>query len=336
MDCEKFDLHVMDALYDELDELTYAALRRHVEGCSRCGAVWSELRATREVGVLPIVQPSDDLEARVLEAALAAQKTTPFPRKVLRALSWAGSHAMRPQLAMAALFFLVIGSSLLLLRARPGTPGAPMRVTERGAPAPDEEPPAATAAPAPAPASPGVAQRAEESEAKQKDAPKERERDKDAATDAKAALADARATRDKSGCGAAVGKFDEVGGRFPATAAAADAMWEEAVCYRSLGEPTKARELLLALKANGAYRDRVEQELSAEPQMNGNAQNVVATRAPAHAAPPAAQAAAAPLASAAPSATPNAAAEATSGSAYRHGAAAPRAKAAKAPATEPP
>ena len=97
-----------------------------------------------------MVQPSDDLEERVLAAAFAAQKQTPFPRKVLRALAWAGSHAMRPQLAMAALFFLVIGSSLLLLRARPGTAIAPPHVTERGAPAPDDEPPPLPAAAAPA------------------------------------------------------------------------------------------------------------------------------------------------------------------------------------------
>ena len=38
MDCEKFDQHVIEALYDELDELTYASLKRHVEGCSRCAA----------------------------------------------------------------------------------------------------------------------------------------------------------------------------------------------------------------------------------------------------------------------------------------------------------
>jgi hypothetical protein len=121
MDCEKFDQHVIDALYDELDELTHAALKRHVEGCSRCAGIWAGLRATREVGVLPLEEPSDDLEARILEAAFVAHKKVPFHKKVLRGLAWAGSHAMRPQLAMAALFFLVIGSSLLLLRARPGT-----------------------------------------------------------------------------------------------------------------------------------------------------------------------------------------------------------------------
>src|SRR5512143_2988932 len=130
MDCDRFDQHVMDALYDELDELTYAALKRHVEGCSRCAGVWAGLRATREVGVLPLEEPPADLEDRILDAVAVAQKTVPFHKKVLRGLAWAGSHAMRPQLAMAALFFLVIGSSLLLLRARPGTVVAPVRVTE--------------------------------------------------------------------------------------------------------------------------------------------------------------------------------------------------------------
>src|SRR5690242_16327302 len=117
MDCQKFDHVVMDALYEELDELTYAALRRHVEACSRCGEVWNGLRATREAAILPIEEPSEGLEQRILDAVTVAQKTTPWHRKALRALAWAGSMAMRPQLAMAALFFLVIGSSLLLLRA---------------------------------------------------------------------------------------------------------------------------------------------------------------------------------------------------------------------------
>jgi len=145
MDCEKFDQHVIAELYEELDELTHAALKRHVEGCSRCAAILSGLRATRDVGILPIEEPSDDLEARILEAAFVAQKKAPWPRKVLRGLAWAGSHAMRPQLAMAALFFLVIGSSLLLLRAKPGAI-APVRVTERGAPALEVEAPVAVAA----------------------------------------------------------------------------------------------------------------------------------------------------------------------------------------------
>src|SRR3954463_15341810 len=147
MDCEKFNLHVIDALYEELDELTHAALKRHVEGCSRCAAILSGLRATRDVGILPIEEPSDDLEARILDAVAVAQKKAPWPRKVLRGLAWAGSHAMRPQLAMAALFFLVIGSSLLLLRAKPGAGSfTPIRMSERGAPAPEAEAPIPAAA----------------------------------------------------------------------------------------------------------------------------------------------------------------------------------------------
>src|SRR5688500_2039225 len=123
MDCEKFDAHIIDELYGELDEVTHAAMRRHAEGCARCGSALSGLRATREVGVLPLVEPSDDLEARILEATAFAQRGAPWHRKLWRGVAWAGSHAMRPQLAMAAVFVLCIGASLMLL---PGGNGAPV------------------------------------------------------------------------------------------------------------------------------------------------------------------------------------------------------------------
>ncbi len=140
MDCDNFDQHVIDALYDELDELTMAAMKRHMEGCTRCAAAFSALRATRDVAVLPLEEPSEELESRILFAASAAQRKTPWHRKALRGLAWAGSHAMRPQLAMAAVFVLVIGSSLLLLRAKPGTTSiGPVRVTERGEPSPERD-----------------------------------------------------------------------------------------------------------------------------------------------------------------------------------------------------
>ena len=53
MDCEKFDQHVIEALYDELDELTDAALRRHVDGCTRCAQIFSQLKEAREVAAMP-------------------------------------------------------------------------------------------------------------------------------------------------------------------------------------------------------------------------------------------------------------------------------------------
>ncbi len=315
MDCEKFDQHVIDELYEELDELTHAALKRHVEGCSRCAAILSGLRATRDVGILPIEEPSDDLEARILEAAFVAQKKAPWPRKVLRGLAWAGSHAMRPQLAMAALFFLVIGSSLLLLRAKPGANGfAPVRVTERGAPAVEAEPspPAATAAPFAA-ASPVIAaasapaadpQQAADSAAptREKAAEVARLADKDAA---KLALTDARTVRDSAGCASAVSKYDEIGARFPGTGAAADAMWEAARCYRSMGDAAKARELYLALESVGSYRQRAEQELTAESGSGAlNTGNQIAQRSVAAGAKMPAAAAPAPPAAPPPVAKP--------------------------------
>jgi len=134
MDCEKFDHHVMDALYGELDELTYEALKRHVEGCARCGSVWSGLKSTRSATTLPLDEPSEGLEERILAAEKTVHRHAPWHRKIMRAAAWAGSHAMRPQLAMAALFMFVIGSSLLLLRARPGTMAPPVQVSEQGRP----------------------------------------------------------------------------------------------------------------------------------------------------------------------------------------------------------
>lgn len=345
MDCEKFDQHVMDALYDELDELTLAALKRHVEGCSRCAGVYAGLRATREVGILPIEEPPDDLEAKILDAVELAQKSVPLHKKVLRGLAWAGSHAMRPQLAMAALFFLVIGSSLLLLRARPGTLG-PVRVTENGAPAAEvvaeapergapqqvaAAPAAPSAAPAdvaagaapPAPAGYGAA----EAKAKGDNAEKESAKPIESGADARAALAAALELREASGCAAAVSKLDEVAVRFAGTQAASDAMWAEASCYKQMGDRARAQQIFLALRSTG-YRDRAQAELAEDANANSNLQNQVANRAAAPAA--------APPASAAPNvAGPQATALAEAERARNTdaaGAGAPAAKAAKRPA----
>jgi hypothetical protein len=229
---------------------------------------------------------------------------------------------MRPQLAMAALFFLVIGSSLLLLRAKPGTVGAPVRVTENGIPAPEQAEAPATvplAAPPPVAAAPSIAAaptaapasadeaaadgqlalaEARGREEVSKDAAKEakgaKEKDREASKSDKAdresaqlALSDARSVRDTSGCAAAVSKFDEVGTRFPGTGSAADAMWDAAACHKSMGELDKARQLYLALKSIDSYRERAEQELTTESNV-GSAQNQMAARAPKAAARPAA------------------------------------------------
>jgi hypothetical protein len=137
MDCEKFESAMMDELYGELDELTSAAAKRHVAGCARCSALLGGLRATRRVATVPLVDPPADLEDRILAAVKEAQKVVPFGRRVARAISVAGSWAMRPQTAMAALFLVMIGTSVLLLRGKSARApvGAEVTVTEQGAPA---------------------------------------------------------------------------------------------------------------------------------------------------------------------------------------------------------
>ncbi len=133
MDCEKFDRVLLDLLYGELDELTQASAKRHTEHCTRCRAIVTELRATREVGSLPLVDPPDGLELKILEAERQARAVLPLRQRFGRAVSVLAGYAMRPQLAMAALLLLMIGSSLVFLRARPGDRERVL-VTERGVP----------------------------------------------------------------------------------------------------------------------------------------------------------------------------------------------------------
>ena len=138
MDCEKFDRIVLDLLYDELDELTAAAARRHMEHCARCRAIGSGLRATREVGALPLVEPPEGLELRILQAEEQATELLPIGKRLGRGLSLLAGYAMRPQVSMAALLMLMIGSSLFFLRAQPGD-REHVLVTERGVPESDNE-----------------------------------------------------------------------------------------------------------------------------------------------------------------------------------------------------
>jgi TolA-binding protein len=138
VDCEKFDRIVLDLLYDELDELTTAAAKRHMEHCARCRAIGSGLRATREVGALPLVEPPEGLEQRILQAEEQAAHLLPIGKRLGRGLSLLASYAMRPQVSMAALLMLMIGSSLFFLRVQPGD-REHVLVTERGVPESDNE-----------------------------------------------------------------------------------------------------------------------------------------------------------------------------------------------------
>ncbi len=146
MDCEKFEATLIDELEGELDEITSAAHKRHASGCARCASLMSGMRATRRVAVLPLVDPPQDLEERILSAARAAQKVVPFRAKVSRFVSRAGAWAMRPQTAMAAVFLLVMGSSLVLMKSgRHASEPARATVRAEGAPAEQMAPAGAAA-----------------------------------------------------------------------------------------------------------------------------------------------------------------------------------------------
>lgn len=150
MDCEKFDRIALDLLYEELDELTAAAARRHLEHCSRCRTIESQQRATREIGVLPMVAVPAGLTARILDAERRAQERRSLRQRFGHVISVAAGYAMRPQLAMAALLLLMVGTSLVLLRARPGE-REKVQVTERGVPEGEDRPTSVAMAPKPEP-----------------------------------------------------------------------------------------------------------------------------------------------------------------------------------------
>lgn len=133
MDCEKYDKIAMDLLYDELDELSAASAKRHLDQCARCRDIHARLRATRDVGTVPLVALPEGFEQRVLAAEAEVRQELPLRQRFGRTVSILAGYAMRPQLAMAALLLLMIGSSLIFLRARPGQHNSVM-VTERGMP----------------------------------------------------------------------------------------------------------------------------------------------------------------------------------------------------------
>ncbi|MDB5218273.1 MAG: very large tegument protein [Myxococcaceae bacterium] len=164
MDCEKFEPLLLDELYEELDEVTSAAVKRHVSGCARCGPILEGMRSTRRLAGLPMLEVPDGLEDRILasvkEAEQESQKVVPLfsgiatpadavenarsrarsqhgpQSRAARALSWAGNWAMRPQTAMAAVFLLMIGTSAFVIRSRHSSErAASVSVTEQGEPA---------------------------------------------------------------------------------------------------------------------------------------------------------------------------------------------------------
>jgi TolA-binding protein len=321
MDCERFERVVLDLLYDELDELTAASARRHLEHCARCQAIVQGLRATREVGALPLAEPPEGLELRILEAERRARAGLPLRKRFGRVVSVLAEYAMRPQLAMAALLLLAIGSSLIFLRGRPGDRER-VQVTERGAPEGESDSVAILPVPAAEPAPTAQAEKPlaaasapAKSEARPEAAPGSGDAEGDSAFDAalaafkdgrygearrqfddvaargsgaqaaEAALYAAQSAKNGEGCAVAVSLFDQVATRHPGTRFGYDATWQAATCYETLGDIERAKRSYQALLDDASYGERAKSSLASLERAEQRPVEVAARKAQAPAAP---------------------------------------------------
>ena len=356
MDCEKFESNLIDELYGELDDVTSAAMKRHAAGCSRCAGLLGGLKATRKVAALPMEPLPDGLEDRILAAAREAQKVVPMRSRFATFVSRAGAWAMRPQTAMAAVFLLAIGSSVVLMNTSRSRDAAPASVAVQTKGSPMDLPPAASGAEqaldrsdnahgtlepgrgrAAATAAPGLLEKdkfALSDEEKANADPNAlsadgkldrvvanaatpggapdtttivggttgasgfggsgtgpaqqaygsgggtvfesamgdyraknyddatRRFDTLSANDANAALWAARSVRDGSGgCGAAVGRFDQVAARADGTPTGYEALLDAGRCYKQLGNYDAARARFAKLAGVPTYATRAQTEL---------------------------------------------------------------------------
>jgi len=148
VDCERLDSLAIDLIdltqpggSTELDPRAQREAEEHLAACARCTSALERLRSgMRAASQLGLEDPSSLLEARILAAAGAVKPEVPVSRRISRAISTIGSWAMRPQVAMAAVLVVMVGTSIVLLRGG-GLPGAHRtKVTEEGTPVATLEP----------------------------------------------------------------------------------------------------------------------------------------------------------------------------------------------------
>ncbi|HEY5961656.1 MAG TPA: zf-HC2 domain-containing protein [Polyangiaceae bacterium] len=296
MDCETFDKLVIDRVFGELDDLTSGAVQRHVAHCSRCRNIESGLRATREITALS----APDLPPGFIENLVILERSTrtrlPLQQRVGRTVSVLSGYAMRPQLTMGALLLLMIGSSLFLLRTRPGDREL-VQITERGVPEGEVESlpqtiqiPSAVAEALPSSASkdlpsvkseagPAATPAAASSQsgwlATARDAFQngnfseahelaERAIAVGGTETGQAALLSAEALARDAGCSAALARFEALRTRHGRTSVGDEAAWQAAECHRSLGRFDRAKQLYEELKFSAAWGKSAKERLRGE------------------------------------------------------------------------
>lgn len=146
MDCEACNTLLIDYLYDELDEVRRAAVRKHLDGCTSCSDSCERLSRGRHAArsLIPIEAPAPN--AALLEAIQAAAAANAAPpgeghgasvapvvpidvrSRIPRWMRRVGEMAMRRQVAMAAVFLLMIGFGLSY--HQPQAPTRPLQTSD--------------------------------------------------------------------------------------------------------------------------------------------------------------------------------------------------------------
>lgn len=337
MDCQTFDSSLLDALYGELDEASSTAMGAHAAGCAACAGRLEKLKRTRDLVRLALEAAFPaSLEERVLAAATAAMEapksnvvsladraksvsvaepkengTTSGGGAILRFL-------VKPQLAIAATFLLVLGAAVVFKSSkREASPAAMMEAPETasaGWAAPP--PPAATTTAEAKPAEPSALAPNDDlpAPAASATAPayaKVRARDPAfvaakslydagryaealpkfevlAAHDPEAALYAARCIAKTKSCDAAAARYDDVASHNAGTEVASRAALEAARCYKDEGKVAAARSRYVRLEKDGFVSGEANAEIAsldtvprAEPKASKPAATTTATARPA-------------------------------------------------------
>ncbi len=295
MDCEQFDRVALDLLYDEAEDYARGGAVQHLGHCSRCNGVYVRLKAAQTLSQFPLALPPTELRDQILLREHTARAGQGIGARTGRWISIAAGYAMRPQVSMGALFLLMIGASLLFLRAHPGDRDS-VYVTEKGVPgnesdlatphgtrppaqenahgAPEVKGSAATETAPEAPTTRG-------SEATFSDGEHAfnqhhfREAtelyDKLAAARgpraAEASLLAAQSDLRGRGCAAAVDRFDRVYADAPESVSGRIAAWEAGNCYSQTGQKDRARAYFQSLAKDPTYAERALRSLAALDQL---------------------------------------------------------------------
>ncbi len=297
MDCEHFDKVTLELLYDELDELSAAATLRHLHHCTRCRDIWDHLRTTCDMAEVPLIDPPEGLFEEILQAERHAHRSLPIKERASRAISVLAGYAMRPQVTMAAILLLMIGSSLVFIRTGPSGTGQ-VRVTEQGTPQTElsnstltspklvfgsderrmlgKEESAAGALAVAQKRTGGTREATTETQHTYAEAMKAYQAGRYAAAErlfseaaseggaraASAALHEGHAARNGSGCQRAAPLYDSVATRYVGRSIADEASWHAASCYQAMGDTARASSHYSGLQNRPAYSQRATQALT--------------------------------------------------------------------------